>query len=68
MQMALVLGIRLLSFNCETVIMKGCQSLPTSLREKTFVTNLITTLDYPQVWHLGEIKQEAQSSPRGTED
>ena len=29
------------------------------------MTNLIITLDYPQVWHLGEIKQEAQSSPRG---
>lgn len=57
----------MLSFTCETIIMKGFQSLPTSFSKKTtFVINL-TTMDYPQVWHLGEMK-EAQSSPRGTED
>lgn len=67
MQMPLVLGICVLSFTCETIIMKGFQSLPTSFSKKTpFVINL-TTMDYPQVWHLEEMK-EAQSSPRGIEN
>ena len=65
--MAWVLRICVLSFTCETIIMKGFQSLPTSFSKKTtFVINL-TTMDYPQVWHLGEMK-EAQSSPREIED